>query len=124
MFKSRISPADFIGCYNPAFTEAAQVLDMIQRTPQERSQYEQRLKVQRDDRAKIQQARTEGRAEGMAEGKAEGKAEGMAKGEAVGIIKALRGVLGIDATELDGLSLEQLSALASDLQRQVRERDV
>ena len=91
MFKSRISPADFIGCYNPAFTEAAQVLDMIQRTPQERSQYEQRLKVQRDDRAKIQQARTEGRAEGMAEG----KAEGMAKGEAVGIIKALRGVLGI-----------------------------
>ena len=120
MFKSRISPADFIGCYNPAFTEAAQVLDMIQRTPQERSQYEQRLKVQRDDRAKIQQARTEGRAEGMAEG----KAEGMAKGEAVGIIKALRGVLGIDATELDGLSLEQLSALASDLQRQVRERDV
>ena len=116
MFKSRISPADFIGCYNPAFTEAAQVLDMIQRTPQERSQYEQRLKVQRDDRAKIQQARTEGMAEG--------KAEGMAKGEAVGIIKAVRGVLGIDATELDGLSLEQLSALASDLQRQVRERDV
>ena len=121
---------------SPAFTEAAQVLDMIQRTPQERSQYEQRLKVQRDDRAKIQQARTEGRAEGraegkaegMAEGKAEGKAEGIAEGkaegEAAGIIKALRGVLGLDATPLDGLSLEQLTEMARDLQRQVRERDV
>ena len=101
---------------------------MIQRTPQERSQYEQRLKAQRDDRAKIQQARTEGRAEGMAEGKAEGKAEGIAEGkaegEAAGIIKALRGVLGLDATPLDGLSLEQLTEMARDLQRQVRERDV
>ena len=115
MFKSLNSPVDLIGC-SPAFTEAAQVLDMIQRTPQERSQYEQRLKAQRDDRAKLQQARTEGKAEGRAEGKAEG--------EAAGIIKVLRDVLGIDATPLVGLSLEQLNAMASDLRRQVRERDV
>ena len=99
---------------SPAFSEAAQVLDMIQRTPQERSQYELRLKAQRDDRAKLQQARTEGKEEGKAEGMAEGKKEG----EATGIIKALRGVLGIDDTSLDGLSLEQLTAMASDLQRQ------
>ena len=105
---------------------------MIQRTPQERSQYELRLKAQRDDRAKLQQARTEGKAEGRAEGKEEGKAEGREEGkaegreegEAAGIIKALRGVLGIDDTPLDDLSLEQLTAMASDLQRQVRERDV
>ena len=81
---------------------------MIQRTPQERNQYELRLKVQRDDRAKLQQAR----------------AEGWAEGEAAGIVKALRGVLGIDDTPLDDLSLEQLTAMASDLQHQVRERDV
>ena len=105
---------------SPAFSEAAQVLDMIQRTPQERSQYELRLKAQRDDRAKLQQARTEGKEEGKAEGMAKGKKEG----EAAGIVKALRGVLGIDDTSLDGLSLEQLTAMASDLQRQVRERDV
>ena len=35
----------------PAFTEAAQVLDMTQRPQQHRSQYEQRLKAQRDERA-------------------------------------------------------------------------
>ena len=77
---------------------------MIQRTPEQRRLYELRLKAERDDRAKLQQARSEGEAEG--------------------IIKALRGVLGIEATSLDGLSLEQLTALASDLQRQARERDV
>jgi predicted transposase/invertase (TIGR01784 family) len=101
---------------SPAFAEAAQVLDMIQRTPQQRSQYELRLKAQRDDRARLQQAR--------AEGKAEGKAEGEARGEAVGIIKALQQVLGIESTSLAELSLEQLTAMANDLQRQVRERGV
>ena len=89
---------------SPAFTEAAQVLDMIQRTPQQRNQYELRLKAQGDDRARIQQAKLEG--------------------EATGIIKALRGVLGMKATPLDGLSLEQLTAIATDLQSQVRERGV
>ncbi|TWU58441.1 PD-(D/E)XK nuclease family transposase [Rubripirellula tenax] len=93
---------------SPAFTEAAEVLDMIQRTPQQRSQYELRLKAQRDDRARLQQARLEGKAEGKAEG----------------IIKALRGVLGIEPTSLDELSLEQLETIASDLQRQIRERGV
>ena len=105
---------------SPAFTEAAQVLDMIQRTPEQRSQYELRLKAQRDDCAKLQQARAEGKAEGKAEGRAEGKAEG----EAVGIIKALQQVLGIESTPLAELSLEQLTAMANDLQRQVREREV
>ena len=105
---------------SPAFTEAAQVLDMIQRTPQQRDQYELRLKAQRDHRARLQQARMEGKAEG----KAEGEAIGAARGEAIGTVKALRAVLGIEPTSLDGLSLEQLTAMASDLQRKVRERGV
>ena len=93
---------------SPAFTEAALVLDMIQRTPQERTQYELRLKAQRDERARLQHA----------------QAEGEARGEAKGVIKALRDVLGLESSSLDGFSLEQLEQLASDLQRQVRERDV
>ena len=81
---------------------------MIQRTPPERTQYELRLKAQRDERARLQHA----------------QAEGEAKGEAKGVIKALRDVLGLESSSLDGFSLEQLEQLASDLQRQVRERDV
>ena len=77
---------------------------MIQRTPQERTQYELRLKAQRDERARLQHAQAEG--------------------EAKGVIKALRDVLGLESSSLDGVSLEQLEQLASDLQRQVRERDV
>ncbi len=77
---------------------------MIQRTPQERTQYELRLKAQRDERARLQHAQAEG--------------------EAKGVIKALRDVLGLESSSLDGFSLEQLEQLASDLQRQVRERDV
>ena len=77
---------------------------MIQRTPQERTQYELRLKAQRDECARLQHAQAEG--------------------EAKGVIKALRDVLGLESSSLDGFSLEQLEQLASDLQRQVRERDV
>ena len=57
---------------SPAFTEAAQVLEMIQRTPQQRDQYELRLKAQRDERARMQHAVEQARLEGKAEGKAEG----------------------------------------------------
>lgn len=99
---------------SPAFTEAAQVLNMIQRTPQQRSQYELRLKAQRDDRARLQQARIEG--------EQVGEARGEARGEAIGVIKALREVLGVDPTPLDELTLDQLAVIASNLQRQVRER--
>jgi hypothetical protein len=41
---------------SPALTAAAEVLEMIARTPQERRQYEARLKAQRDERARMQYA--------------------------------------------------------------------
>ena len=97
---------------SPAFTEAAEVLDMIQRTPQQRSQYELRLKAQRDDRARLQQAR------------AEGKAEGEAIGEVRGRIVLLRELLGAKPESLTDLALDQLSELESDLKRQLRERGI
>ena len=125
---------------SPAFTEAAQVLDMIQRTPQQRDQYEQRLKAQRDERARMQhaveqavkqarlEAKAEGKAEGRAEGKAEGRAEGKAEGEALGAVKGrielLTKLLNTELVSVDGLTMEQLVAVENDLQRQLRDRGV
>ena len=137
---------------SPAFTEAAQVLEMIQRTPQQRDQYELRLKAQRDERARMQhaveQARLEGEAKGRAEGEAKGRAEGEAKGRAEGEAKgraegeakgraegealgAVRGriqlltkLLNMEQVSVDGLTMEQLVAIENDLQRQLRDRGV
>ena len=101
---------------SPAFAEVAEILEMIQRTPNQRSQYELRLKAQRDDRARLQQARAEGEELGRAEGKAEGKL--------IGRIETLNGLLGMQLCPLDGLSVDELLSIADDLQRQLRERGV
>ena len=123
---------------SPAFSEAAEVLNMIQRTPEQRSQYELRLKAQRDDQARLQHARAEGRAEGEAKGwaegvaegrvegeakgRAEGVAEGRAEGELAGQIKLLCQLLGKEASSLDGLSNDQLGSLMNDLKKELRDR--
>ena len=125
---------------SPAFTEAAEVLDMIQRTPQQRDQYELRLKAQRDHRARLQQAtadgETRGRAEGFAEGFAKGFAkgfaegfakgfaEGKAEGKIIGQIETLASLLKVQVTTLDNLSVEELRSVADDLQSQLRDRDM
>ena len=109
---------------SPAFTEAAQVLEMIQRTPQQRSQYELRLKAQRDDRAKLHQARLEGKAEGKAEGEAIGEARGEERGRLVGQIEILSGLLKEQVKPLNDLSVEELALIADELQSQLRERGV
>ena len=93
---------------------------MIQRTPQQRSQYELRVKAQRDERARMQYAVEQARQEARQEGKAEGKAEG----EALGRIAVLRELLGVDQTSIADLSIEQLAELESDLMHQLRERGV
>ena len=103
---------------------------MIQRTPEQRSQYELRLKAQRDDQARLQHARAEGRAEGEAKGRAEGEAkgraegvaEGRAEGELAGQIKLLCQLLGKEASSLDGLSNDQLGGLINDLKKELRDR--
>jgi len=96
----------------PVFQEIAKVIEMIQRTPDWRSQYELRLKAQRDEQARLQQAR------------AEGEARGEARGKVIGQIETLSELLGEPATSLDGVRLEELTTLASELQRRLRERDV
>ena len=99
---------------SPAFSEAAEVLNMIQRTPKQRSQYELRLKTQRDDQAKLQHAR--------AEGEAKGRAEGEAKGELAGQIKLLCQLLGKEVSSLNGLSNDELGSLMNDLKKELRDR--
>ena len=99
---------------SPAFTEAAQVLDMIQRTPQQRNQYEQRLKAQRDERARMQYAVEQARLEGKAEGIAEGEVLGAVKGR----IQLLSKLLNAEQVSVDALSMEQLIAIENDLQHQ------
>ncbi|MCO8124871.1 Rpn family recombination-promoting nuclease/putative transposase [Stieleria sp. TO1_6] len=101
---------------SPAFSEAAEVLDMIQRTPQQRSQYELRLKAQRDERARMQFA--------VEQARKEGKAEGEAVGEARCRIKILHELLSREQTSVENLSLDELATLEKDLQRQLRDRGV
>ncbi len=52
----------------------------------------------------------------------EGLAEGLAEGELRGRVKLLRELLGQSESSLDGLSLQELSSLENDLQRQLRSR--
>ncbi|QDV43603.1 PD-(D/E)XK nuclease family transposase [Stieleria neptunia] len=99
-----------------AFNEAAEVLEMIQRTPEQRNQYELRLKAQRDERARMQYAVDQARQEGEALGEARGAGRGR--------IELLRELLGVDQTSIADLSIEQLAALEGDLKRQLRERGV
>ena len=93
---------------SPAFTEAAEVLDMIQRTPQQRDQYELQLKAQRDHRARLQQA----------------TADGEARGKIIGRIETLAGLLKVQVTTLDNLSVDELTSIADDLQCQLRDRGI
>ncbi len=74
---------------------------------------EARLKMQRDEQARLEHAREQG------------LAEGEARGELIGQIRLLQQLLGIPESSPDLLrqqSLEELAAMAGDLQRQLRER--
>jgi hypothetical protein len=103
---------------SPAFSEVAEILEMIQRTPQQRSQYELRLKAHRDERARLQFAVEQATLEGEARGEARGKAAG----KLIGQIETLSGLLGEQAVPLDDLSVDELVSLADNLQRQLLKR--
>ena len=89
---------------------------MIQRTPQQRDQYELRLKAQRDERARMQHA--------VEQARLEGKAEGEALGAVKGRIELLTKLLNTEQVSVDGLTMEQLVAIENELQRQLRGRGV
>ena len=94
---------------DPVFAEATGVLEMIAKSPEERRYYEARLKMQRDEQARLEAA----------------EARGKARGEAIGRVRLLQQLAGLPESSVDTLrqqTLEELAAMESDLQRQLRER--
>ena len=71
--------------------------------------------MQRDEQSRIEAARDQSRAEG--------RAEGLEIGELMGRVRMLQSLLSMPIAEgLESLSLEQLTALESDLRAQLRNR--
>ena len=98
---------------------------MISHTPQERELYEARLKLERDEAARLLGAREEGIAEGRAKGREEGREEGERLGQLIGVVQTLQQLLGIDVSPSDGLrtrSEDALSVLVETLQSRLRDR--
>ena len=98
------------------FTEAAGVLEMISKTPEQQMQYDARRKFQMDEAARLEQARNEGEAKGLR--------EGLQKGALLGRIRLLQELLGIapSADELSNHDEARLSELADQLQCQLHSR--
>lgn len=97
----------------PELQEAIGVLEMIAKTPDQRELYETRLKMQRDEAARLEYAELKGRAEGREEG------------ELLGQVRMLEGLLNLPRSsdeELAAQTMDQLRARAADLQNKLRAR--
>ena len=106
---------------DPVFTEAAGVLEMVSKSPEQRHQYDARVKFQRDEAARLEQARNEGIEQGIEQGIERGRREG----ELLGQIKLLQQLVGIAVptpVELLSFNEVQLSELAEQMKRQLRTR--
>lgn len=104
---------------DPIFVKAAEVLEMISRTPYERELYEARLKLERDEQGRLDRARAEGREEG--------REEGERFGALMGKIQTLQQLLNVDVSPSDELKVQSeqaLTQLAETLQTQLRNRDI
>jgi predicted transposase/invertase (TIGR01784 family) len=103
-------------------SEAAGVLEMISKTPQQLMLYNARLKFQRDEVAKMLHAQQEGEQKGRLEGRLEGEA----RGQVIGRIKLLQELLGVSPSTADESSccdIDQLNSIADQLQQQLRARN-
>ena len=115
------------------FSEAASVLDVVAKTPEQRRRYEARLKFQRDEAARAitseearEQGRLEGRLEGIDEGIEKGIVKGIERGELFGRIKTLQVLVGVGEStreELSNYNDEQLTTLLEQLRDQLRNRN-
>jgi flagellar biosynthesis/type III secretory pathway protein FliH len=106
------------------YREALGVLQMISKSPEDYSYYEDRLKFLRDEENKLFTARKEGWQEGL-EGQ-EGRQEGLEKGKLAGRVQTLQELLGdtvMSDKELEALELPGLISLAGQLQQRLRYRD-
>lgn len=82
---------------------------MIAKDPEERRLYNERLKMERDERARNLQARQEGIEAGTLIGR-------------IQLLQELNGLVPQSAEVLASLPIERLALLEQDLQRQLRER--
>ena len=115
----------------PEFAEAAGVLSMISRTPENRMLYDARLKFQRDEESRLRRARQEGRSEGIEEGLQLGLEKGLEKGIEKGIEKGaiagriilLQQLLNLPQATIPELTVRELTELVGleeQLQHQLR----
>jgi predicted transposase/invertase (TIGR01784 family) len=131
----KLTPAEIRRLFpDQEFSEAAGVLEMISKTPEQLLAYNARLKFQRDEAARMEQATLEGEARGVEIGEARGEARGVEIGEArgreigveIGRISLLQELLGQriwSAEEFAACDAAQLSAMADQLQQQLRARN-
>lgn len=94
---------------------------MIARNPEERRYYESRLKMQRDEQARLEAAEERGEARGEARGQAIGEA----RGQAIGRVRVLQSLAGVEESTVEQLrckTLEELSAMEAILKQQLRDR--
>ena len=98
-------------------SEAAGVLEMISKTPEQLMLYNARLKFQRDEEVRLQKARQDG----IREGEARGRQEGFLAGRIV-LLQELLGIRPSTAEELVGYNDTQLHDLAEQFQHQLRSR--
>ena len=124
----RMSSDDILQMFHDQeFAEAAEVLEMISKTPEERMLYNARLKFQMDEAARLEQAQldAEQARRDIEQALRDGQTIGEAKGRLLGRISTLKEVLGVDqpsADELATCDITQLSDLADRLQTQFRGR--
>ena len=119
------------------FSEAAGILNMISQSPEQRQLYEARKKFQFDEAARMEGALNQGREEGLNEGlkqgreqgRAEGREEGRARGRAEGallgqiiLLQEQMGVAEFNQNELTNFSEAQLSEVAEEFKRRLRNR--
>lgn len=106
---------------DPPLREALGILLMIAKTPDERRQYEDRLKAERDERWRRNAAIKEGQQEGLKEG----LKEGLEKGQLIGQMKLLQGFLGEAIAveeEMMAKSVAELTSLRDQLQSRFSSR--
>ncbi|WP_158249841.1 hypothetical protein [Rhodopirellula sp. MGV] len=111
---------------DPVFTEAVGVLEMIARNPNEKRFYDARLKMQRDEQARLDAAEAIGEARGQAIGEARGKAIGEERGALIGRVEILQSLVGDvqhSFDQLRALSTEELAEVEVLLQQRLRDRD-
>ena len=94
---------------------------MIDQNPEEFLEFNLRLKLQRDESARLQRALMEGRREGRREAREEGRREGRTLGRIL-LLQELLGLPASTSEELAAWNIDQLNNLADDLQRQLKAR--